>query len=175
MGLTLRHFFQREVKTVYVRSQQHDSGQQIQQDDAENTQQEYNGHIDHDQRPIIPPSQHHAQQHNHQMNGLTIPTTCIFVVGILAGSGFLALPKSLDDTGICTITSLASLSGKSFSVLPLFSLGSAQQAHDVVLTSMRRCHVASTSVRRHSRLFAHWAASKGKKLVLCPTGILFYE
>ena len=102
------------MQTVHDNSQQYDSVQQIEQDNAENIQQEYNGHIDHDQQPIIPPIQHHAQQHNHQMNGLTIPTTCIFVVGILAGSGFLALPKSLDDTGIGTITSLASFQGNYF-------------------------------------------------------------
>ena len=39
------------------------------------------------------------EQTDHRSDGLTIPTTCVFVVGILAGSGFLALPKSLDDTG----------------------------------------------------------------------------
>lgn len=30
---------------------------------------------------------------------LNIPTTCVFIVGIMAGSGFLALPKSVDNTG----------------------------------------------------------------------------
>lgn len=30
---------------------------------------------------------------------LNVSTTCVFIVGIMAGSGFLALPKSVDNTG----------------------------------------------------------------------------
>ncbi|KAL4237137.1 hypothetical protein ACF0H5_005517 [Mactra antiquata] len=31
--------------------------------------------------------------------GLTVLTTCIFIVGVIAGSGFLTLPKAIDDAG----------------------------------------------------------------------------
>ena len=31
--------------------------------------------------------------------GLNILTTCVFIVGIIAGSGFLALPKAIDNAG----------------------------------------------------------------------------
>lgn len=38
---------------------------------------------------------------------LNVPKTCVFVVGIMAGSGFLALPKSVDNTGWVGIILLA--------------------------------------------------------------------
>ena len=31
--------------------------------------------------------------------GLNIITTCVFIVGVIAGSGFLALPKAIDNAG----------------------------------------------------------------------------
>lgn len=31
--------------------------------------------------------------------GLNVLTTCVFVVGVIAGSGFLTLPKAIEDAG----------------------------------------------------------------------------
>lgn len=31
--------------------------------------------------------------------GLNVLTTCVFVVGVIAGSGFLTLPKAIDNSG----------------------------------------------------------------------------
>lgn len=37
-------------------------------------------------------------QENSQ-KGLNVLTTCVFIVGTIAGSGFLTLPKAMDDAG----------------------------------------------------------------------------
>ena len=41
--------------------------------------------------------------------GLNILTTCVFVVGVIAGSGFLALPKAIDNAGMCKKSSFSTI------------------------------------------------------------------
>ena len=41
--------------------------------------------------------------------GLNILTTCVFVVGVIAGSGFLALPKAIDNAGMCKKLSFSTI------------------------------------------------------------------
>ena len=32
-------------------------------------------------------------------HGLNVLTTCVFIVGVIAGAGFLTLPKAVEDAG----------------------------------------------------------------------------
>ncbi|KAL4237138.1 hypothetical protein ACF0H5_005518 [Mactra antiquata] len=40
-----------------------------------------------------------VQTEERQLGGLNIFTTCVFIIGVIAGSGFLTLPKAIDDAG----------------------------------------------------------------------------
>lgn len=39
-------------------------------------------------------------EEKHEVKGLNVWTTCVFVVGVIAGSGFLTLPKAIEDSGL---------------------------------------------------------------------------
>ncbi|KAH3782640.1 uncharacterized protein LOC127841085 [Dreissena polymorpha] len=43
-------------------------------------------------KPYVSPEALHGK-------GLGVLTTCVFIVGVIAGSGFLTLPKAMDDAG----------------------------------------------------------------------------